>query len=96
MYHKMADALGATAIGVMTAGSMAVVSVDGINVSLGVAVPCMVFVSGIVWWLSSRFQRIADGQSESHRNQQQISERLSKIEMALRNCPAQKNGDCNL
>lgn len=32
---------------------------DG-RVSLAVAVTCTVFICGIVWWLSSRFQRISD------------------------------------
>ena len=49
-------------IGAATSGSMlAAAELDGGNISITAAVACCVFVSGVVWWLSKKFEHI-DGQ----------------------------------
>ena len=69
----------ASRVGGLTGATMFATSnlnVEEGRVSVAVAVTVMVFVSGVVWWLSSRFQSIADSQRE-------MSARLSKIEAEL-------------
>jgi hypothetical protein len=43
------------------------ISLEGANISLMVAVPCTVFICGIVWWLGKKFQRIDDKLEYLHR-----------------------------
>ena len=62
-----------------TVAMVATGTIEDGHVSITVAITCCVFISGIVWWLSSQFQRISD--------------RLDSIELSLRNCPTNKK-DC--
>jgi len=44
-----------------------VANLDEAKVSLMVAVPCTIFICGIVWWLGRRFQKIDDKLEYLHR-----------------------------
>mgnify|MGYP006921333865 CR=1 FL=1 len=75
----MNDVIMAGKIGIATGVTMfasSSVNIEDGRVSLAVAVTCTVFICGIVWWLSSRFQSITDNQSE-------MNKRLTKIENEL-------------
>jgi hypothetical protein len=55
------------------------------QISVAVAVTCTVFICGLVWYLASRFQALADGQAD-------VSRRLSRIENDLNDLPCGRNG----
>jgi hypothetical protein len=63
-----------------TVGMLAAASLDGSTISIEAAVGVVIFISSLVWWMSSKFQRMDD--------------RLSNIERSLENCPRNKNGVC--
>jgi hypothetical protein len=78
---KMIDGLAGITVGAVTTVSMfAAASLDGSTISVEAAVGVVVFISGLVWWMSAKFQRMDD--------------RLQNIERALQNCPQNKNGIC--
>jgi len=70
MAVKVAGATGTT----MFASTS--INIEDGRMSIAVAATCTVFICGIVWWLSSRFQSIADSQNE-------MNKRLTKIENEL-------------
>lgn len=79
MGEKMNEFYTAAKVGVSTGVAMLAtvgVNIEDGRVSVAVAVTCTVFICGIVWWLSSRFQSIADSQKE-------MNNRLTKIEREL-------------
>jgi len=84
----MNELVAAIKLGGITGTTMfAVSNIEGQSISVTVAATCAVFIGGITWWLSSRFQQIADDQNA-------MKHRLRRIDEALRNCPAQRDAQC--
>ena len=76
------------------ATALAVVTLDGASISIELAGGMLVSVGGVVWWLSSKFTNLTDNQNRIHERLDSMAERLERIEVVLRNCPAAKNVDC--
>jgi len=75
--HELWMALKLGGITGLTMFASSAVNIEDGRVSVTVAVTCAVFIAGIVWWLASRFQKIADANS-------QINRRLEWIERELK------------
>jgi hypothetical protein len=77
------------------ATALAVVTLDGASISIELAGGLLVSVGGIVWWLSSKFTKLDDNQSRISERLDAVAERLERIEVTLRKCPAAKVTDCS-
>lgn len=75
----MIEMWAATKVGGATAGTMFALGnmIEDSHVSVTVAITCCVFISTVVWWLASRFQKIDD--------------RLVKIENSMNNFETHQN-----
>ena len=77
--NYMHELWAASKVGAATSATMAIVgNIEGQNISVTVALTCSVFIAGIVWWLASRFQKIADTQDDLSRRLKSIEETLNR------------------
>lgn len=69
---------------VLTTGAVLFASIDTtadkMQISLSVAAPCMVFIGGCVWWLSSKFSKLES-------NDKETANRLTAMEARLNTLP---------
>jgi hypothetical protein len=81
MQELIAAGKVATATGIaMLATIKGSVNVEDGRVSVAVAISCTVFICGIVWWLSSRFQKIADQAELTNKRLDAIESRIANTE----------------
>jgi hypothetical protein len=90
---NMMDGVSGIIAGTAAAG-LAVVTLDGASISIELAGGLLVSVGGVVWWMSSKFTKLDDNQTRIHDRLDGMAERLERIEVVLRNCPAAKVADC--
>lgn len=80
--NYMHELWAASKVAAATSGTMAIVgNIEGANISVTVALTCAVFIAGIVWWLASRFQKIADTQDDLSRRLKSIEETLNRDDL---------------
>ena len=84
---SMIDGVTGIVAGTASTALFAVVSLDGSTISVEAAVGVVVFISGVVWWLSSKFTKIDDSLTR-------LKSDMAELKKVLKNCPASKKLDC--
>jgi hypothetical protein len=85
----MHELIAAAKIGVSTGATMLAATnisanIEDGRISVVVAVTCTVFICGIVWWLSSRFQKIEDSTAQTNRRLDAMEAQMKTMEIQMK------------